>query len=96
MVYKFYINRPGFKHPQRNKYCPNSRNNTAQILLGFPGSAVVNNLPANAGDERDSGSIPASGRSNGNLIQYSCLENSMDRGAWQAIQFMGWQRVGHD
>ena len=47
---------------------------------------VVKNLPANAGDIRDMGSIPASGRSpgggNGNTLQYSCLENPMDRGAW--------------
>ena len=49
---------------------------------------VVKNLPANAGDIRDAGSIPGSGRSpgerNGNPLQYSCLENPMDRGAWQA------------
>jgi len=49
---------------------------------------VVKNLPANAGDTRAKGSIPGSGRSpgigNGNPLQYSCLENSMDRGAWQA------------
>ena len=49
---------------------------------------VVKNPPANAGDVRDVGSIPGSGRSpgegNGNLLQYSCLENTMDRGAWQA------------
>jgi len=48
----------------------------------------------------DLGSIPGSGRSpgegNGNPLQYSCLENSMDREACQAIQFMGSQRVGHD
>ena len=50
--------------------------------------SVVKNLPANAGDTRDMGSIPGSGRfsgiGNGNPIQYSCLENSMDRGSWQA------------
>ena len=49
---------------------------------------VVKNPPANAGDIRDSGSIPGSGRSpgggNGNPFQYSCLENSMDRGFWWA------------
>ena len=52
---------------------------------GFPGGSVVKNPPANAGD---SGSIPGLGRSpaggNGNLLQYSCLENPMDRGAWWA------------
>ena len=48
----------------------------------------VNNPLANAGDIRDKGSIPELGRSpeegNGNPLQYSCLENPMDRGAWQA------------
>ena len=55
----------------------------------FPDGTVVRNLPANAGDARDMGSIPGSRRSsgggNGNSLQYYCLENSMDRGAWQAI-----------
>ena len=50
---------------------------------------VVKNLPAKAGDARDTGLIPGLGRSsgvgNGNPLQYSCLENSVDRGAWQAI-----------
>ena len=49
---------------------------------------VVKNLPANAGDVRELGSIPGLGRSPGgghdNLLQYSCLENPMDRGAWRA------------
>ena len=48
---------------------------------------VVKNLPASAGDTIDTGSIPGSGRvpggGNGNLLQYSCLENSMYRGAWR-------------
>ena len=47
---------------------------------------VIKNLPANAGDARDTGSTPVLGRSpgvgNGNPLQYSCLENPMDRGAW--------------
>ena len=50
---------------------------------------VVKNLPANTEDIRDTGSIPGSGRSpgegNANSVQYSCLENPMDRGAWRAI-----------
>ena len=50
--------------------------------------AVVKSPPANAGDASDVGLIPGSGRSprvgNGNPFQYSCLENSMDRGVWQA------------
>ena len=51
--------------------------------MGFPGSSMVMNLPANVADV---GSIPESGRSlgegNGKPFQYSCLGNSMDRGAW--------------
>ena len=49
---------------------------------------VIKNPPANAGDVRDVGSIPGSGRSpgvrNDNPLQYSCLENPRDRGTWQA------------
>ena len=49
---------------------------------------MVKNSPVNAGDTRDAGSIPESERSpgggNGNPLQYSCREDSMDRGAWQA------------
>ena len=54
----------------------------SQVIL------VVKNSPANAGDIRDAGSIPGSGRSlgggHGNPLQYSCLEKPMDRGAWWA------------
>ena len=53
-------------------------------LLSFPGGSVVNNPPASAGDTRDLGSVPGSGRSpgegNGSPLQCSCLENPMDRG----------------
>ena len=53
----------------------------------FQVALVVKNLPANAGDIRDLGSVPGLGRSlgegNGKPLQYSCLENPMDRGAWQ-------------
>ena len=53
--------------------------------VGFPGGSVVKNLLANAGD---SGSSPGSGRSpgggNGNSLQYSCLQNPMDRVTWRA------------
>ena len=55
-------------------------------IVDFPGSSVVKNLPANEGDIRDTGLIPGSGRScgggHGNSLQYSCLENPMDRGRW--------------
>jgi len=50
---------------------------------------MVKNPPANAGDIRDTGSIPGLGRfpgeGNGNPLQYSCLGNPMDRGAWWAV-----------
>ena len=58
------------------------------MYMGFTGRSAVKNLPANAGDRRDMGSIPGWGRSpgvgNDNPLQYSCLENFMDRGAWWA------------
>ena len=59
------------------------------ISMGFPGGSVVKNLPANTEDVRDTGLILGSGSSsgggNGNLLQLSCLENSVNRGAWGAI-----------
>ena len=55
---------------------------------GFQVALVVENPAAGVGDVGDVGSIPGLGRSpgvrNGNLLQYSCLENPMDSGAWQA------------
>ena len=58
------------------------------FVMGFPCGTVVNNPSANARDERDTGPIPVSGRSpgvgNGNPLQYTCLENSIDREAWRA------------
>ena len=56
-----------------------------QTVLNFPGSSVVKTPPANAGDK---GSIPgwerSSGGRNGNPLQYTCLENPVDRGGWRA------------
>ena len=64
--------------------------------LGFPYSSVSKESACNEGDQ---GSIPGSGRSpgegNGNPLQYSCLENPMDRGDWRAT-VRGVARVGHD
>ena len=55
--------------------------------MGFPGGSVVKKPPANSRD-RDVGTIPGSGKSpgeeNGYPLQYSCLENRMDKGAWRA------------
>ena len=57
-------------------------------MTGFPSGSAVKNLPTNAGD---AGLIPESGRSpengNGNPLQYSCLGNLMDRGAWWATVY---------
>ena len=65
----------------------------SQVML------VVKNLPANAEDIRDAGPVPGLGRSpgggNGNLLQYSCLENPMDRRAWWAMVHR-MKRVGHE
>ena len=69
------------------------QNTRASALLGLPHRASqaalgAQNLPANAGDTEDSASTPGWGRSpaegNGNPLQYSYLEDSVDRGAWQA------------
>ena len=63
--------------------------------MGFPG---VSDSKESAGNVEDLGLIPGLGRSpgegNGNPLQYSCLENSMDRGAWQAAVWG--RRVGHN
>ena len=63
----------------------------------FLGGTVVKNLPANAGDTGDMGSIPRLGSSpggrDGNLLQYSCLENPKDRGARWAIVQGAWQAI---
>ena len=67
--------------------------------MGFPSGSVDKESACNAGDTGDVSSIPGSGRSpregNGNLLQYSCLENPMDRGSWQATVY-GVTRVRHD
>ena len=80
---------PCLGHPMR----PSSRLNwnflqDLWLVTGFLSGAVIKNLPANAGDTRYTGSVPASGWSpgvgNGHPLQYSCLENSMEWGAWWA------------
>ena len=72
------------------------RSEESKNTLDFSGGSVVKNLPANTGD---ADSIPGSGRSsgegNGNPVQYSCLENTMDRGVRQATVH-GVTRVGHN
>ena len=62
------------------------------LTLGFPGGSVVKESACSAGDTEDAGSIPGSARSpgggHGNPLQYSRLENLMDRGTWQATVHM--------
>ena len=66
------------------------------MLSRLSSCTMVEDPSTNAGDTRNAGSIPGLGRNsgagNGNLLQYSCLENSMDRGAWQTTV----QGVRHD
>ena len=65
--------------------------------LGFPGGAVVRNLPANAGDVDLILELGrSSGERNGNPLQSSCLGNSMDKGAWWTAVHGGHKRVGYD
>ena len=70
--------------PTRLPFSPPKLVSVLLAYKGFLGGSVVKNPPANAGDV---GSIPGSGRSpggeNGNPLQYSCLENPMDRGVWR-------------
>ena len=72
---------------------------THTYIQEFPSDSVVKNLPANSGDTGDVSSIPGLGRlpgeRDGNPLQYSCLENSMDREPG-GLQSMRSQRVGHD
>ena len=67
------------------------------VWWGFPGGSDVKESPCNAGDL---GLIPGLGRypgeENGYQLQYSCLENSMDREAWFGLQFMWSRGVGQD
>ena len=63
-------------------------NLTLNVRICFLADLVVKNLPANAGGKRDESSVPMLGRSpgegNGNPLQYSCLQNPVNRGAWWA------------
>ena len=72
---------------------------TEQLTGASQVALVVKKLPANTRDTRDMGSIPGSGRcpggGHGNPLQYSCLENPMDRGVWRAA-VMRPQRVEHN
>ena len=70
------------------------------MITAMKGHRHGSDIKASAYSVGDPGSIPGSGRSsgegNGNPLQYSCLENPMDGEAWDRLQFMGSQRVGHD
>ena len=76
------------RHSHGLRSCPRWKQlNDLPEFMSFSGSSVVKNPPANARDTGDMSSIPGLGRppggGNGNLLKYSCLENSTDRGAWQ-------------
>ena len=77
----------------RQKRCSTYLNGTF-LSMGFPGGSEGKASACNAGDLS---SIPGSGRSpgegNGNPLQYSCLENPMDRGAWQGDSPWGYKEV---
>ena len=78
-------NIPGFTGLQRSSEALSF----ARVVVQVPQTGVsLKNLPARVGDIRHMGSVPSSGRSsgggNGNPLQYSCLENPKDRGAWRA------------
>ena len=72
------------------------------VYMGFPSGSVVKESTCNAGAVGDVGSIPELGKSPGgvygNPLQYSCLDNSMDRGYWWATVHGGGRghRIGHD
>ena len=84
------------------RVCIQSGLNWTVLILGkrvkIPGGLMVKNPSANAGDIRDVGSVPVSGRchggGHGKPLQYSCLENPMDRGSWRA-RSIGSQTVRH-
>ena len=64
--------------------------------MGFPGGSAVKNLPANAGDVGSvQGQEDSLGKGNGNPLQYFCLGNPMDRGAWRATNY-GVSKSGHN
>ena len=100
------IQLPSKKH-QGNSATPEARGQTwdnwflirvSRRKHNFPSGSVVKNPPANTGDPGSiSGSERSPGRANGNPLQYSCLENPMDRGAWR-VQSMGsyvWDMTEH-
>ena len=72
----------------KKHYSKQTHRKSTKNSFGFPSGTVVKNLPANAGDTRDASSIPGSGiypgGRNGYSLQYSCLRNPMNRGAWWA------------
>ena len=85
------------KHDKMWHLQPSKRNLSMAQTIGFPGSSDGKESACNAGDL---GLIPglerSPGEGNSNPLQYSCLENSMDRGAWWAIHSMESQRVRND
>ena len=90
MINKFPTALPHISRLKNTTLLDNTKNS-------FPGGSVVKNPPANAGDM---GSIPglgsSPGKGNGNPLQYSCLENAMDKGDWWGYSPWGGKRFRHD
>ena len=88
----FQVTNSSFLCEKRKK--KNRTNTEVKILSLLPGGTVIKNPHANAGDARDMVSIPGSGRCHGvgndNPLHYSCLENSMGRGAWWDSPYNPW------
>ena len=90
MINKFPTALPHISRLKNTTLLDNTKNS-------FPGGSVVKNPPSNAGDM---GSIPglgsSPGKGNGNPLQYSCLENAMDKGDWWGYSPWGGKRFRHD
>ena len=73
----------------RSYYCwTQDKKEDKRLYLGFSGGSVVKNLPANPRDVNSILELERSpGRVNGNVLQYSCLGNPMDRGTWQTTVY---------
>ena len=83
-----WMEEPGRLHSMGSQRVRHDCSLSLSVFLGFPGGSVGKESACNAGDAEVIGLIPGSGRSSGgghgNLLQFSCLENPMDRGAWWA------------
>ena len=93
----FYISYKAIRRHYEKLPIYSAYNIILNVILGFTGGSLVKNSPTNAGD---TGLIPGLGRfpgeGNGNSFPYSCMGNSMDRGAWWTIVNVDHKIVGQD